>query len=84
MLDRSQADAAMYRVAVAAFTYYPDRHLAEPGYTLDEDLDWCLRPLRQLPQTDLDTLRARVHALITDPHADRQDLIRYLRSLATR
>jgi hypothetical protein len=81
MLDRSQADAAVYRVAVAAFTYYPDRHLAEPGYTLDEDLDWCLRPLRRLPEAELEMLRARIHALITDPSADRQDFIRHLRSL---
>ena len=82
MLDRSQVDAAVYRVAVAAFTYYPDRPEAEPGYTLDEDLDWCLRPLRRLPQAELRALRERIRALITDPSADRQGFIRHLKSLA--
>ena len=27
-----------------------------------EDLDWCLRPLRQLPKAHLEMLRARIHA----------------------
>lgn len=82
MLDRSQVDAAVYRVAVAAFTYYPDRPQAEPGYTIDEDLDWCLRPLHRLPQAELEVARERIHALITDPAGDRQGFIRYLNSLA--
>lgn len=83
MLDRSQIDAAIYRVAVAAFTYYPDRPQAEPGYTLDEDLDWCLRPLHRLPQADLEALRDRMRVLITEPGADRQGFIRQLKSLAS-
>lgn len=82
MLDRSQVDAAVYRVAVAAFTYYPDRPEAEPGYTLDEDLDWCLRPLQRLPHAELEALRERIRALITDTGADRQGFIRHLKSLA--
>lgn len=82
MLDRSQVDAAVYRVAVAAFTYYPDRPEVEPGYTIDEDLDWCLRPLQRLPHEELEALRERIRALITDPGADRQGFIRHLKSLA--
>jgi hypothetical protein len=82
MLDRSQVDAVIYRVAVAGFTYYPDKHVAEPGYTADEDLDWCMRPLRQLPEEDRAELRQRILELITNPSADRQAFIRHLKSFA--
>ena len=82
MLDRSQVDAVIYRVAVAAFTYYPDKPLGEAGYTVEEDLDWCMRPLRNLPAPDRDRLRDQVRELITNPGADRQGFIRHLQSLA--
>lgn len=82
MLDRTQVDATIYRVAIASFTHYPDKHLKEPGYTLDEDLDWCMRPLRHLPHQELDQLRAEVLELITDPTAGRQAFIKHLKSLA--
>ena len=82
MLDRSQVDAVIYRVAVAGFTYYPDKHAKEPGYTVDEDLDWCMRPLRHLPPEDHEELRRRILELITDPTADRQAFIHHLKSFA--
>ena len=78
MLDRSQVDAAVFRVAVAAFTYSPDRAAREPGYSLDSDIDWCVRPLRHLPEADLAELRVQIAALVTDPLADRQAFIRRL------
>ena len=82
MLDRTQVDAVIYRVAVAGFTYYPDRHLTESGYTVDEDLEWCMRPLRHLPPEDRAELRRRILDLIVDPAADRQAFIRHLKSFA--
>ena len=82
MLDRSQVDATIYRVAIASFTHYPDKHIREPGYTIDEDLNWCMRPLRHLPQEERDELRAKILELITDPSADRQAFIEHLKSLA--
>jgi len=78
MLDRSQIDATVFRVAVAAFTYYPEKPTREPGYTLEEDLDWCMRPLRQLPEETRRELREHVTTLVTDPTADRQGFIRLL------
>ena len=78
MLDRSQIDATIFRVAVAAFTYYPEKAAREPGYTLDEDLDWCMRPLRQLPEAYRHKLREHISLLVTDPVADRQAFIRRL------
>jgi hypothetical protein len=78
MLDRSQLDATVFRVAVAAFTYYPDKPHREPGYTLDEDLDWCMRPLRPLSESVQLELRQHISALVTDPAADRQAFIRKL------
>jgi len=82
MLDRSQVDATIYRVAVAGFTYYRDKQMAEPGYTVDEDLDWCMRPLRHLPDEDRAELRDRILEMITNPLADRQVFIRHLKSFA--
>lgn len=82
MLDRTQIDATIYRVAIASFTHYPDKHIEEPGYTVDEDLDWCTRPLRHLPPEEREQLRARILQLITEPTADRQTFIKDLKSLA--
>lgn len=84
MLDRPQVDAAVFRVAVAAFTYYPDKHLREPGYRLEEDIAWCLRPLRYLPDADQDALREEITRLVTDPTADRQAFIRRLHDYSDR
>lgn len=81
MLTRSQAEAAIYRTAVAAFTYYPGKPDDEPGYTVDEDLDWCMRPLRRLPIPELRALREQIRQLVTEPGSDRQAFIRRLASL---
>ncbi|MBG6055285.1 hypothetical protein IWX81_001696 [Salinibacterium sp. CAN_S4] len=83
MLDRTQVDATIYRVAIASFTHYPDKHLKEPGYIVDEDLDWCVRPLRHLPQEEREQLRAQILNLITDPTAGRQAFIKHLKSLSS-
>ena len=45
MIDRSDCEATLYRIAICAFTYYPDKEADEPGYSVDEDVDWCLAPL---------------------------------------
>jgi hypothetical protein len=81
MLDRSDVDAVVFRVAVAAFTYYPDKPTHEPGYRLSEDVGWCMRPLRHLPAQEQQVLREQVERLITDPVADRQAFIRHLDTL---
>jgi hypothetical protein len=82
MLDKSAAEAAIYRTAYAAFTYYPEKHLDEPGYTVIEDLDWCLEPLAVLAEALRGPLRGWMHDVITNPDADRQGLIRAVRGLA--
>lgn len=82
MIDRSEAEATLYRVAICAFTYHPDKHLDEPGYTLNEDLTWCLAPLAGLPDADIAELRDTIRTLITTPTADRQAFIRRLDALS--
>ena len=81
MIDRAHAEAARWRIAVCAFEYYPDKHLDEPGYTVDEDVAWCVAPLAGLPAPELDQLRATIRTLITTPTADRQAFIRHLAAL---
>jgi hypothetical protein len=82
MIDRADAEATEYRVAVSAFTYYPDKPAAEPGYSIDEDIDWCVAPLRSLPPERVQALRVRIREMITDPTADRQSFIATLKNLA--
>ncbi len=82
MIDRAEAEATLYRVAVSAFTYYPDKADFEPGYRVDEDVDWCSAPLLSLPPEHLDPLRATIRELITNPTADRRAFIATLDELA--
>lgn len=83
MIAPSNADAALYKVAYCAFTYYPDKHIDEPGYTLEEDLAWCLAPLAVLPAPELAEIRHTIRTLITTPTADRQPFIRRLAALSS-
>ncbi len=82
MIDKRDTEAVIYRTAVVAFQYYPDRKIAEPGYTIDEDLAWIIAPLRQLPQAQRDEIQERALGLIHDPTADRQPFIRGINALA--
>ena len=81
MIDERDTEAVIYRTAVVAFQYYPDRETAEPGYTIDEDLAWIIAPLRQLPRAERDEIRARALRLILDPTADRQPFIQDVKAL---
>lgn len=81
MIEERDTEAVIYRSAVVAFQYYPDRETAEPGYTIDEDLDWIIAPLRQLPQAQRDAIRAQALGLILDPTADRQPFIHDIKAL---
>lgn len=80
-LDRTHADAVLYRVAICAFTYYPDKPTEEPGYTIEEDVDWCIAPLTGIDQTTLDDLRQGIRNAIADPTAERQGFITHLVTL---
>ena len=82
MLDRTKTEAVINRVAVAAFTYYPTKQVDEPGYVIDEDLDWCVAPLWALPGAERDAIREEVRKLIEDPTRDRQAFIRDLTARA--
>jgi hypothetical protein len=82
MIDRAEAEATIYRVAISAFTYYPDKPSVEPGYRVDEDVDWCSAPLLSLPPEQLRRLRETIRELITDTTADRRSFIVTLNELA--
>lgn len=82
MIDRSDAESVIYRTAVAAFSFYADKHIDEPGYSIDEDIDWCTQPFTALPDDVIRELREQIRALITDPARDRQPFIRHVLDLA--
>lgn len=81
MIDRADAEAVLYRAAIAALGYWPTKHLDEPGYTIDEDIDWCLGPIGALDGLTLQRVRARVRAVIADPTAAREEFRRALAEL---
>lgn len=81
-IDRACTEDTLYRVAIAAFQYYPGKPWEEPGYTVAEDVDWCLQPLAALPPALLQDLRPTLELLITTPTANRRPFIRYLDGLA--
>jgi hypothetical protein len=82
MIDRAEAEATLYRVAVSAFTYYPEKPDVEAGYGVEEDVDWCSAPLISLPSEQFDALRETIRELITSPTADRRAFIATLDELA--
>ena len=82
MVDRTYLEEALYRAAICAFTYYPDKPKDEPGYTLGEDVAWCTAPLRRLPQETVADLAGMIRAVIVDPSADRRPFIAALAQLA--
>lgn len=79
MIDRAHVDDVIYRVAVSSFLYYPTKSIDEPGYTIDEDLDWCLA---LLPVARREEFRDRIRTLISDPDADRRSFVRDIRRLS--
>ena len=82
IFDRSDAEAVIFRAALVAFTYYPDKHLDEPGWTIDEDLAWCAESMAALPAETQQELRQELRMLVTDSTRDRQEFIKFVLSLA--
>lgn len=83
MFDRDAVESVLFRLAVSSLGYYPERTIEEPGYTLDEDLVWCIEPLAQLPETFERALRERMREVIVDPTAHRRTFTRDLLRLVT-
>lgn len=75
MLDRADVEEMIYRVAFSAFRYYPAKPAEEAGYTVDEDVEWCVEPLAGKPGVDAAALGASIRHLIVEPTADRRAFI---------
>lgn len=84
MIDRAHTETTLWRTAVTAFSYYPTKHIDEPGYTIDEDITWCLETLSEVDPTALARLSDLVATAIVDPTANRTALIKELERLADR
>ena len=81
-LNRSDVEAALARIAVATFTYYPEKATEEPGYVVEEDVDWAMGPLRVMDAAQYERWRARVIAVISDASHDRRAFLADLMGLA--
>lgn len=71
MIDRAHTESTLWRIAVAAFNYYPTKPIDEPGYSVDEDIPWCLEPLGPVDQATRVQLSELVKLAIVDPSAYR-------------
>jgi hypothetical protein len=81
-IDRADAEATLYRVAICAFTYHPGKQAQDPGYTIDDDVNWCLAPIAGLPAARLVALSETIRIMITEPTANRREFIAMLAALA--
>lgn len=82
-VDRADAEAVLYRVAICTFTYYQGKEIDEPGYSVGEDVAWCIAALGS--HADLaDSLRPDIYEMITNPNADRRAFIIRLTALPDR
>lgn len=82
-IERDHAEKVLYRAAISAFMYYPEKPDNEPGYDVEEDVAWCTAPLeRRLPAPDVEVFRGVIRMLITEPLADRRPLIQKLAELS--
>lgn len=84
MIDRAHTETTLWRTAVSAFSYYPTKHIDEPGYAVGEDIAWCLEPLSGVDRTILERLSGLVATAIVDPTAHRAALTKELERLADR
>ena len=82
VIDRSDVEAALARVAVAAFTHYPEKSVEEPGYVVEEDVEWAMEPLRMLDHEAREEWWRRFTEVIADPAADRRAFVADLMALA--
>ncbi len=82
MIDRAHTEDTLFRTAVSALRYYPGRPNVEEGYTLSEDVDWCVTPLRGLPDSVIAQIRHLVGQVIVDPTGNRQELRENLDDIA--
>lgn len=73
-------DEIIFRVAIAAFTYYDTKEADDPTYLVDDDVEWCVEPLRDEGQESAaDMLVSEIRELIVNVHADRRGFIDRLR-----
>ena len=82
MIERSTVETVLARVAVAAFQYYPSKATDELGWTVEEDVDWALAPLRSLPAGQNEEWRHRVREVLVNQAADRRAFTADLMALA--
>ena len=82
MTAQDQIDVALQRTAIAALIYYPQIHVDQPDYRLDEDLAWCVEPLGELDAVALGAVREIVGRAIVEPTEYREELFAILSGLA--
>lgn len=77
MIGRVRSEGVFGRVAISALSWYPERATRDPGYSIGEDLTWCLEPLAGHPALR-ERLAPVIKAAIMDPTTHREQVARLL------
>lgn len=80
-IAKEQTDVVFQRVGLLAFLYYPQVHVDEPGYSLTEDIAFCLEPLLDLNSDQTNEFRHLIGKTIIDPSEYRESLFHALTEL---
>lgn len=75
MVDRAEAEAVLFRAGVAVIASYPEEVRDEPGYTIDEDVAWCVQPLSSPYAGARANIAGHVGGAIADATASRRALV---------
>ena len=81
-IPQDQFDELLSRTALAALFYYPEVAVDVAGYTIQNDVEYCMEPIFGLPREADERLRLAVGRAIADPTAHRAELIALVIELA--
>jgi len=83
MIDRAHAESLLYRVAVASMTYSPDKAEQQPGYSIEEDVGWCLVAVSSIPLRYRESMRPTIREVIEDSTGCRTQFTRNVMALVS-
>lgn len=82
MFDRTQIEELRDRIGIVAIRYYPDKPDHEPGWTLADDIAWCLDALPTLEDSYRAGIASSIADVIVDPTTHREAFLHALDTLA--
>lgn len=82
-IPQEQLDNLLSRAALAALFYYPEMAVDDDGYSIQNDIAYCMEPVAGIGDEDAERLRVAVGHVITNPTAHRSELLALVIELAS-